>query len=235
MKVSFYFKLKGMREMMSLEQLMNEHAHILNENDEYILKFIVQNMKTCMEKTVAEIAQLANVSDSTIIRMTKKLGFNGYGEFRYYLKEAHAKEQQTQVHSSDFFLPSVLLEDVASTTKLFENERKITDVYQKIYSARKIFAYATGHGQGLMLQEFARCMWNAGIYIIIVPETKELELISKDITQEDLLIIISLSGKTDKISTVLKKIQLSRTPILSVTRFGQNQLASLADVSLYYQ
>ena len=71
---------------MTLEELINEHHTQLNENDLYILNFIFQNMQLCQGKTVSEIAQLSNVSASSIIRIVQKLGFKGYSEFRYFLR-----------------------------------------------------------------------------------------------------------------------------------------------------
>ena len=47
---------------MTLEELVNEYHAQLNENDLYILNFIFQNMELCQDKTVSEIAQLANAS-----------------------------------------------------------------------------------------------------------------------------------------------------------------------------
>ncbi|MEO1771541.1 MULTISPECIES: MurR/RpiR family transcriptional regulator [Enterococcus] len=220
---------------MTLEQLINEHHGLLNENDEYVLGFITRNMEKSIKQTVSELARQANVSDSTIIRLTKKLGFKGYGEFRYFLKEEYVRNQKTRVDMSDLFQPTILLEDVQVTIKLFEDDKSVEDIYEAIRRSKRIFAYATGHGQRMMLNEFARCMWNLGIYIIIVPEKNELKLISNDITDEDLLFVVSLSGRLNTLEEIVRKIQLKGTQLISVTRFGQNKLASLADTSLYYQ
>ena len=220
---------------MTLEQLVNEHHSKLNENDDYVLSFITQNMEISISQTVSELAKQANVSDSTIIRLTKKLGFKGYGEFRYYLKEEFARMQKTRVDKSSLFLPEVLLGGVQATIKLFEDDKSVEDIYETIRKADKIFAYATGYGQRMMLNEFARCMWNLGIYIIVVPEKNELDLISKALTSNDLLFVISLSGRVDRIDDTLRRIHMKGTQLVSVTRFGQNNLASLSDYSLYYQ
>ncbi|WP_430610415.1 MurR/RpiR family transcriptional regulator [Enterococcus sp. DIV0876] len=220
---------------MTLEQLVNEYHDKLNENDEYVLRFIMQNMEISMSQTVSELAKRANVSDSTIIRLTKKLGFKGYGEFRYYLKEEYARMQKTRVDTSSLFLPEILLKDVQATIKLFEDDKSVEDIYEAIRKSDKIFAYATGYGQKMMLNEFARCMWNLGIYVIIVPEKNELELISKNLTDCDLLLVVSLSGRVDPIDDTLRKIRMKGSQLISVTRFGQNNLAYLSDYSLYYQ
>jgi len=229
------FLLERMCEIMTLEQLINDNAKKLNESDEYVLKFIRQNMEISIQATVAEIAERVNISDSTIIRLAKKLGFSGYGEFRYFLREEQERIKQTSIFNNDFFQTSVLLNDVNSTIKLFENDRSMEEIYLLMNQANRIFIYATGYGQGLMVQEFVRCMWNAGVYVITVPEKNELNLISEDISKNDLLFVVSLSGNSKKIDPILKRIQLKGSEIISITNFTRNELASKANKSVYYQ
>ncbi|MCD5002382.1 MurR/RpiR family transcriptional regulator [Enterococcus saccharolyticus] len=220
---------------LSLEQLINQHYGQLNENDLYALNFISQNIELCIDSTVSEIAAKANISASSIIRTTKKIGFKGYSEFRFFLKEENERLQNMKPMNSEYFYPSTLLEDVKATVRLFEEDKSVTKIYDLIKHAKKIYAYATGYGQNLMLKEFARCLWNCGIHLIIVPEKIELELISRDITSDDLLFVIALSGNMGSIEPVLKSIALKQTPIVSVTIFSRNSLAYLADHNIYYQ
>ncbi|MDY0394540.1 hypothetical protein RWE15_08910 [Virgibacillus halophilus] len=72
---------------MNLEALINRYYDQMNENDLHVISFVSRNIDVCKDKTVTEIANYCNVSPSTIIRTTKKLGFHGYSEFRYFLKK----------------------------------------------------------------------------------------------------------------------------------------------------
>ena len=220
---------------MTLEELINEHHTQLNENDLYILNFIFQNMQLCQGKTVSEIAQLSNVSASSIIRIVQKLGFKGYSEFRYFLRNELDRKNRAKVINNNGIGSSVVLEDVTSTIRLFEQNRFVEDIYTLLATSKRIYAYATGYGQSLMLKEFSRCLINVGIHLIIIPGQIELNLISSTLGKDDLLFIISLSGNVTKIKTDIQAIQLKQTPIVSITMFSQNELSHLADYSLYYQ
>lgn len=220
---------------MRLEQLVNKYYDSLNDNDLYVISFISQNIELCGDKTVSEIAQYSNVSASTIIRMVKKLGFKGYSEFRYFLKEEIKRIENTKVSSNDYFNTSTVLEDVKATIRLFEQDKSAEKIYELMVRSKRIFAYGTGYGQGLMLSEFSRCLMNSNIHLIIIPSKVELELIAQSITSDDLLFIIGLSGNVDSIETVLKSISLKGTPMVSVTVFSRNPLSYLTDYNLYYQ
>lgn len=220
---------------MTLEELVNKNHNQLNENDMYVLNFISQNMVLSSDKTVAEIALSSNVSSSTIIRMVQKLGFKGYSEFRYFLKSETQRIENTKVINHGYISSSVVLDDVKATIRLFEENKMTEKLYKHIRTSQKIYAYATGYGQELMLKEFARCLINVGIDLVIIPGKIELEIIAETITSDNLLFVISLSGNIQNQETILQKISMKNVPIISVTLFSRNPLAYLANYNLYYQ
>lgn len=219
---------------MTLEALINKYYDQLNENDLHVIGYISQNIELCKDKTVTEISKYCNVSPSTIIRTTKKLGFDGYSEFRYFLKEEAERLKEIKV-PENYFNSSVLLKDVKETIKLFEEDKSLEKIYPLFVESKNIFAYGTGYGQNLMLKEFSRCLLNNNIYLNIIPSKTELELISQVITPKDLLIVASLSGKIDSIEPMIKNIVVKKVPTISVTVFSRNDLAYLANYNLYYQ
>lgn len=220
---------------MTLEELINEHHTELNDNDLYTCNYISQNMHVCQNNTVSEIAQLANVSSSSIIRLVQKLGFKGYSEFRYFLKSELDRIDRSSIINTTKIGSSIVLEDMKSTIRLFEQNKSVENIYDLLSNSNRIYAYATGYGQSIMLQEFSRCLINVDIHLIIIPGQIELNLITKTLKPNDLLFIISLSGNIKKLQTDIHAVLLKGTPIISVTLFSQNELAHLAKYSLYYQ
>ena len=220
---------------MTLDELVNEMHDHLNENDLYVLHYISQHMEQCYNQTVSEIAKTASVSSSGVIRMVQKLGFKGYSEFRYFLKNEMERLQRANVLNTSKIGSSIVLEDVKSTIRLFEENKNVEKVYQLLSQANHIYAYATGYGQSLMLKEFSRCLINVGIHLIIVPGQIELNLIAQTLHSDDLLFIVSLSGNISKIQVYLQTVIMRNVPIVSVTLFSQNELAHIANYSLYYE
>ncbi|WP_077602693.1 MurR/RpiR family transcriptional regulator [Oceanobacillus sojae] len=221
---------------MNLEALINKHYEELNDNDLHVVSFISQNIDVCKDKTVTEVAKYCNVSSSTVIRTTKKLGFHGYSEFRYFLKEEAERMSKANLQSnSHYFNSSNLLKDVTETIKLFEEDKSLEEIYHRLLNAKRIFAYGTGYGQDLMLKEFSRCLWNHNIYLNIIPSKTELELLSNTINSDDLILVVSLSGNMKSIDSMIKNIAVKNVPMISVTVFSRNELAYIADYNLYYQ
>lgn len=220
---------------MRLNGLINTYYDELNKNDLHILHFFIQNIAEGSSKTVNEVAILCNVSPSTIIRMTQKLGFQGYSEFKYYLVNEEKLAQQETITKSGYFEKSILLKDAMETVKLFEQNSEKPHIYQAILGATRIFAYGTGYSQNLMLQELARCLLNNNIYLTIIPSQTELRLVSQSLQKDDLLLVASLSGNISNIQDSLQSLVVRKVPIISVTLLTRNELSYLSTYNLYYQ
>ncbi len=218
-----------------LFDLINKNHDSLNDNDLHVLNFIISNIELSLNSTLSELSSLCNVSASTISRTAQKLGFEGFTQFKYFL-ENEAKEMKKERKSdSGTFKSSVLLEDLSQTLRFFEQNRSLDELYKLMENSRKIFAYGTGHSQNLMVQEFARCLLHSNIFLNIIPSSTEFNTIQEQITKNDLLFVVSLSGSVEKIKPLLNTMKLKKVPIISVTLFNQNELSSLSDYNLYYQ
>lgn len=217
-----------------LSELINEHYHLLNENDHHVLNYISNNIETCIKSTVGEIAALCNVSPSTVSRTAQKLGFEGFSQFRYFLEEEVNRQRSQRKASTSSFQSSILLSDFSETVRYFEQSKNLDKIYELMLKADRIFAYGTGHAQNLMLREFARCLLNNNLFLNIIDTKTELALVQDNLTENDLLFVVSLSGKIDLIKPVLNNLVVKKVPMISVTLFSQNDLSYIADYNLYY-
>lgn len=98
---------------MKLEEAVNRNYTKLNESDIYILKYIFANKKECSELGINELALKCNVSRTTILRFTQKLGFKGYSEFKVHLKWEEMESSRVDEDSVE-----ALYKDFERTMKL---------------------------------------------------------------------------------------------------------------------
>ncbi|EAC5456654.1 MurR/RpiR family transcriptional regulator, partial [Listeria monocytogenes] len=80
---------------MKLQYLIQQHQSELSELDRGILNYILSNGDTVLSMGIVELSEQVHVSKSSILRLTKKLGFSGYSEFKYFLR--HQQEQATTI------------------------------------------------------------------------------------------------------------------------------------------
>lgn len=77
---------------MKLQHLIHQHASKLSDLDNDIIQFIIEHSDEVIDLSITELADKVHISKSSILRLTKKLGFSGYSEFKYFLRQ----EQNTQ-------------------------------------------------------------------------------------------------------------------------------------------
>lgn len=213
-----------------LDLIINENYSKLNDIDLHILHFVQTNLKLCTTISIADLARKCNVSTATVLRTTQKLDFSGYSEFKFFLKNDTEK-----VNVSTLDMIEIISQDISQTIKLFKQNKEINEIYRIIDKSDNIYAYGTGHGQRLMLQEFARCFLNVNKNIILIPSLTELKIIKKFMKKTDLLFIASWSGNIDKYRDTLINLEVLGIPMISITCLNNNDLSAMSKYNLYFQ
>ncbi|BBN99760.1 MurR/RpiR family transcriptional regulator [Sporolactobacillus terrae] len=215
---------------MKLEMLINKNYDQLNETDLSTLHYIIDHKKECAAQSITELAKSCKISKSSILRTAQKLGFSGFSEFKYSLKN---DLEPDMTHAMDYIEQT--LTNIDKTMDLFK-KTDLVPIYKKIQSAKNIFAYGTGWAQRNAIGELERNFLNSGKMIHNLAAKRELEMIVPYLSEEDLLIIISLSGDISDIIEIVRFLSLKRVPILSITntRFDRNELANLVPYNLYF-
>lgn len=210
------------------QALIHTYADDLTDNDYYILDYIERHPNDTQKMTIVALSDACMTSKSTILRLTQKLGFSGYSEFKYFLKEHALKED----HPSDLFELSRY--DIDYTIQLFEEIDKRA-IYELIDQAQSLYGFATGFGQENALRELKRYFFASGKHLYHLPALTEFQMALKEITTDDLVILISLSGDVHPILNHLKRLKAKGIPTLSITSFKNNHLAEHSTYHLYYQ
>lgn len=208
---------------------MNEHYDSLNENEIHILNYIMNNKKECSGLSINELAIKCNVSKSSMLRFTKKLGFSGYSEFKYCIKwETESKESNVDERN----ITEVLIEDIQSTLRHL-NLDQIDEICEVIYKARRVFVYGTGYSQVNVAKDLQRNFMAINEYFYMIHDNDQIETIVEDLTSEDVMIIISLSGNSKILFPVMKQLNAKKITVISMTNLKSNYLSSMAQYNLY--
>ncbi|MEC5378700.1 MurR/RpiR family transcriptional regulator, partial [Staphylococcus hominis] len=71
---------------MLLDERVNANFDKLNDNDLHIAHFVNTHIEQCKTLKIQELSQYTHASNATIHRFTRKLGSDGYSDFKSYLK-----------------------------------------------------------------------------------------------------------------------------------------------------
>lgn len=210
-----------------LLDLINKNYKALSDADLYSLKCIVEIGKGIEKMSIEQLASQCDTSKSSILRLTQKLGFSGYSEFKNYIKWESPKSVENVETYPD------LKADFNNTCIHLENSNQLREIAQLIKDSNQVFVYGTGQAQRYCAMEFQRLFMQINKYIYYVGASDEFRLLAKGLEKGSTVIIISLSGDLNKIKDVVRMIKLKDVNIISLTNFHNNELSALADYRLY--
>ncbi|BBM18899.1 transcriptional regulator [Enterococcus avium] len=215
---------------MKLEQLIHQHLDELSELDKDILQFILANPEKVQSLGILELADRVHASKSSVLRTTKKLGFSGYSELKYFLRHSEANNQ-TNNSERDIFEKQ--FDDIKKTLEYMQsvNLEPINEMFDK---SQIIYCYATGFSQKNAIDEFYKMMLNFDKRVLVLPNKTELDMVMPMITKEDCVVIVSLSGETDEVKENLTTFEFRKIPLLAVTAVGDNYFARHSQFHLNY-
>lgn len=142
------------------------------------------------------------------------------------------EDKLTQGHSSSDY--SNIIEgikiDTLTTLDLIE-EKDIDRVCDCLINARRIFCIGTG-SSSQVASDFNRKLKLIDLWSNDYLDKFSIERIPQIVTEQDLIIVFSLSGQVKDINEVMIRSKHSGASVIAVTGISSNQLKSISDYSL---
>ena len=186
--------------------------------EKQVFHFFVENPQILESSTMQEISDRIFISTATISRTCKKMGFNGFQEFKYsftnYLKQNHKGMDLTNG------IPSVQ-EQITKYKRELEYSlsiigKGITDeVINLIINSNRIEFFGVGGSLPLCI-EGARKMTFANCIATARSDWDELRVVAQNLNSNDLAIVISFTGETKHIIEYATYLDKNNVPILAI-------------------
>jgi DNA-binding MurR/RpiR family transcriptional regulator len=177
----------------------------LNALELMVYTYVSKHKNQVMYMTIRELAEAAGVSTTTVLRFCKKMGCDGYSEFRIrfklYLEQTDAPPVDSGIGEILSFFKSVSNE---------EFNQLIDQAVQHIAAAERI------------------------IFVGISTSGDPYYPVNSDMYKNAVAIMLSVSGETEEILRLASQFSLHHCKIISITNNETSSLARLADFNLSY-
>ncbi|GEN88423.1 MurR/RpiR family transcriptional regulator [Oceanobacillus sp. FSL W8-0428] len=211
---------------MILDKLVNQYFDDLNENDLHIIKTIHEHIDEMKTMKIQDLANYAHTSISSIHRLTRKIGLDGYSDLKSYIKLNSFTEETTQD------LMELLNQDIQQTMKYME-QLDFYQLNQLIDRAPYIYIYGTGTAQLDLANDVQRQLWSLHKKSQVMRSERDFTDGLGEIDKDDLLFIISLSGESKNLDEIIHMIKTRNIKYISVTTLRNNLLAQNAMFNIY--
>lgn len=205
---------------------MFTHAAIatLNNLEMSVYNFVIKNRDTIIFMTIRELAEASGVSTTTVLRFCRKLGCEGYSEFRIRFKLYLAQNDTRQHHFGTG--------EIISFFKSINNSEfeTLLDTATDIIIASERIIFVGAGTSGAMAKYGARFFSNVGKFSNHIDDP--YFPVTSDMAKNALAIVLSVSGETAEILRFASQFSLHNCKVLSVTAHEGSPLAKLADFNV---
>lgn len=225
---------------MSVLSHMKSMQREMSAAEKKIYCFIHENSEKAAGMTASEIAEAAGTSAPTVVRFSKKMGYNSLTDLKIELSAETIQErnnnsysdvdQNEPFHSLKNKLASNARFTIDETTALF-NEKEFIDACKLL--EEKEFCYVLGIGaSSLAAMDIVQKWSRLGKNIISEPDYNTIlpQLVLHE--KEAVIWLVSNSGMTSELISLAETAKDLGIPVITLTQFGQNPLTKLSDVCL---
>jgi DNA-binding MurR/RpiR family transcriptional regulator len=205
-----------------------------------IADYILQNPNNVVTMSVTEVAEAANASEGSVVRVCHRVGTRGFQD----LKLALARElvQPIQLIHEDLQkedpVPLVIEKVFQSGIQALTDTLKVLDAgamaraVELILAAERVEFYGIGSAAPVAVDAYYR-MLRIGIPCSVVVDS-HMQAVSASLTSDKIVVVtISHSGSTRETVAATRLAHGAGAKTICITNFGKSPIQAHADVVLY--
>ena len=210
----------------------------LSRSERLVAEIVLEQPEQILQLAIAEMADLAGVSQPTVIRFCRSLGRSGYADFKLALAQSLAT-RTNYVHtdlSSDNSLGDVAREVFDHAINSLLSIRSSLDLAQMdqavelLRAANRVELFGLG-ASAVVADDAQQKLMRLSIPVCAHRDVHNQTIIASVLDTDSVVIAISHTGRTSNLLDAVRQARASGANIIAVTRSG-SPLAGLADILL---
>ncbi len=189
--------------------------------------------------SLRQVAEDAGVSDALVVKIAKKLGFNGFRDFRAALVNYNGLDVAA-LHreiSPDDSAADIIQKVFRTAMQAIEETMSILDVeaFERaadiLHRARHRDFYGIG-GSAQIARDVAHKFLRIGLRVAVHDDAHMMLMSAAMLGPEDAVIVFSHSGETPAEVAALELARRSGARCIAVSNYAGSRIAQIADVTL---
>jgi DNA-binding MurR/RpiR family transcriptional regulator len=211
----------------------------MSEKERDVADFILAAPREAVHPSIEELAERIGVSESTLFRFVRKLGFEGYQQFRIALAtetvEGSSRFYESPVDAADGDTAvSVVFKTAIAALELTMRQLDrgaLERAAALAVKARTLFLFGLG-GSGIVAKDAYHKLLRTGLRCS-APEDFHLQLMSaSQAGSEDAALLVSHTGVNKDALVIAAELKRRGVPLIVISSYPRTPLAKLADMLL---
>ncbi len=221
-----------------MERLINGKQNF-RYSEEKAADYILAHARQVVNLPITELAERIGVSEATIVRMCKKIGYHGFQELKINLAMETVKPIQA-VHeeiSEDDDMEAVMKKMAAANCNALNSTLDVlsTEELEKavhhLAAARSIQFYGVG-GSGPVAQDAAHKFLKTGKPVVAYTDTHMQSMAAALVEPEDVVVAISHSGSSRDIIDALAIARSRDATTIGITYYARSPIDKVLNIKL---
>lgn len=220
--------------------MLSEMKESLPPSEKKIATFILEHPHEAIHCTAAQLGELSRTSGAAVMRLCKSLGLKGLQELKLRISgdlQKDATSAYRDIHpgeETDAIVDKVTnnnIQAIRETTELVDFEG-LQEAGEAIAKAKRLHFFGVG-ASGIIAQDAQQKFLRMNIATSAFTDVHNAVMDIANIAEGDVLVGISFSGETRETALVIEEAKKRGATTISITRYGQNTVASFADYPLH--
>lgn len=207
-----------------------------------IADFMLDNAHLLRDYSSQQLADALQISQSSVVKFSQKLGFKGYPDLKYSVGEAVARNGDTQVKATARSTRAAARESLAETlwqsksraeeeTRLINDAEKLTEIAALLGRAGTVYCIGIGD-DGISAQVFAQRLALLGTRAVHHVDPVRMITSISSAQRGDVLVVFSEQGQHAPLNHLCRQFRERHGKVISITRHTSNPLRAHADATL---
>lgn len=211
---------------------VSKEQNNFTKKEKIIINYINNNSQNMNNCTISDLSKANNVGYSVVYKLIKKLGFNGYRDF---IINIVAQETTFKALNNEFFGSRRILKEtyrkVLDLNDAAIDYNKLRDFVIWLNNNRHQLIYITGIGQSALgARDLTLKLYRFGFKAVCLKQDDENLLIhSTLLSKNEILILFSLSGKTEVIIKAAELAKANGATVVVITSQNKSLLNNYSD------
>ena len=220
-------------------EAITEKYHSLTRSGKKLADYIFAHTTESQYLSITSLAENCDVSEATITRFCRALGYPSYNAFKLALAQADhvtdlgdptdCNEPITSKDSTDTMCRKVHAANIAALNETLEllDEGSLMSASRLLASSEKVYCFGHGGSSIMAMEAWARFSTAASNFIHITDSHMQAMAIALA-TPKDAILFFSYSGSTKDMEDIFNVAQERKVPIILITHFPKSRAAEFA-------
>lgn len=226
---------------MNLFQYVEQNYSKFTKREKLIADYLLLKERRILNMSAKEISEITGTSAPTVVRFSKKLGFNSLNEMKLSLSisfENNKSDKKFGYLDEDLSVRNIIngirqtFKNIVDVTSDLIKEDELEKAIEILINAKSIYIFGVGVS-GLVGLDFyyklsrigKRCVYHNDAHLQVTSSV----LIEKD----DVALVISYSGETREVILCAENIKKNNVKLISITKASiDNKLSNISDITL---